>query len=164
MPKHSELVINTGPTLALIAACGNLGLLRSLYSKVWVPYEVCLEITAGDHDFGKKEFVEDTWLEKQTSAVSLPPFLKNSLDEGEAAVIQLAMEKSLRLVAIDERVGRRVARLCGLDLTGSLGILLRAKKEGHLSNVKNAIQRMQDHGIWIGRKIIDIALSKAGES
>ena len=55
---------------------------------------------------------------------------------GEAAVIQLALEENIQTVCIDEAVGRRIARLNNLSLTGLIGILLRAKISGYplLSN------------------------------
>ncbi len=47
MLKTEEIVINTGPLLALIAGIGNLSLLNQLYRRVFVPFEVCREIEAG---------------------------------------------------------------------------------------------------------------------
>jgi len=47
MPETEELVINTGPLLALIAGIGDLSLLELLYKRVLVPFEVCQEIEAG---------------------------------------------------------------------------------------------------------------------
>ena len=58
------------------------------------------------------------WLHKQNSPIKIPVLLQNSLDSGEAAVIQLALQEDIQLVAIDENVGRRFARLSGLNLTG----------------------------------------------
>jgi predicted nucleic acid-binding protein len=51
-------------------------------------------------------------------------------DLGEASVIQLAVNENIRTVCIDEAVGRRIARLNGLCLTGSIGVLLQAKRKG----------------------------------
>jgi len=42
-----EIVINTGPLIALVAATDSLAVLSVLYSKVWVPHEVYCEIKAG---------------------------------------------------------------------------------------------------------------------
>ena len=56
MPESRELVINTGPLLALIAGTGDLSLLGQLYKRVLVPFEVCQEIEAGGHfDFALKQ-------------------------------------------------------------------------------------------------------------
>lgn len=166
MPDTSKrIVINTSPTLALIAALGDLKILRELYAEVWVPQEVCKEIAAGGPTgFGLPEFSEATWLEKPSQQVTPNPMLANSLDLGEAAVIQLALNQSIPTVCIDEAVGRRIARLSGLQLTGSIGILLRAKREGHPIIIKDSIQRMLDQGIRLSQKVIDVALKQSGES
>ena len=89
--------------------------------------------------------------------------LQNSLDSGEAAVIQLALQQGIYLVAIDENVGRRFARLSGLTLTGSLSILLKAQKQGYPILMTEAIRRMRQRGIWLSDKVVDFALREAGE-
>ncbi len=83
---------------------------------------------------------------------------------GEAAVIQLALEENIQTVCIDEAVGRRIARLNGLSLTGSIGILLRAKSSGYPLKMQQAIQRMPNRGIRLSSKVIAFALRQAGES
>lgn len=164
MPETKELVINTTPIISLIAATGSLDMLPLLYSRVWVPVEVCREIQAGGQDgFAITEFEQMNWLHKQKQAVKVSLLLQNSLDVGEAAVIQLALEQGIPLVAIDESVGRRFARLSGLTVTGSIGILLRAKKLGYPLTMTEAIRRMRQRGIWLGDKVVEFALREAGE-
>lgn len=164
MPETKELVINTTPIISLIAATGSLELLPLLYSRVWVPFEVCREIQAGGADgFAITEFDRMNWLHKQNQAVSVSLLLQNSLDAGEAAVIQLALQQSIPLVAIDESVGRRFARLSGLTVTGSIGILLRAKNLGYPLSMADAIRRMRQRGIWLSDKVVEFALREAGE-
>ena len=58
------------------------------------------------------------------------------LDPGEAEAIALAIERAPSLLLIDEREGRQVARTLGVPLTGTLGILLRAKGLGHTPAIK----------------------------
>ena len=143
MPETDELVINTGPLLALIAGIGDLSLLELLYKRVLVPFEVCQEIEAGGSlGFGLSEFRRSSFVEKQSKLLNIAPFLRSSLDLGEASVIQLAIDKNIRTVCIDESVGRRVARLNGLKLTGSIGVLIRAKQAGFDFSMRGAINRM----------------------
>ena len=164
MLEKKELVINTTPIISLIAATGSLDMLPLLYSRVWVPFEVCKEIQAGGVDgFAISEFDKLTWLHKQDQPTEIPLLLQNSLDSGEAAVIQLALQQDIPLVAIDENVGRRFARLSGLTLTGSLGILLKAQKQGYPILMTEAIRRMRQRGIWLGDKVVDFVLREAGE-
>ncbi|WP_289018882.1 DUF3368 domain-containing protein [Desulfobacter postgatei] len=159
MPEVETIVINTGPLLALTAAYGDLSFLEKIYKRVLVPFEVCQEIKAGGTSaFGLKEFVQSSFIEKQAVPLEITQFLKNSLDLGEASVIQLALNENIRIVCIDEAVGRRIARLNGLCLTGSIGVLLRAKQKGVDFSMTEAIDRMQSNGIYLSKKVIDFAL------
>ena len=165
MPDASRIVINTGPILALIAALGDLAILKSLYKEVHVPAEVGHEILAGGTSgMGVQQFIDASWLNKWEVEQALPLFLANTLDRGEASVIQLAFSESIRTVCIDEAVGRRAARLNGLLLTGSVGILLRAKREGLVPSVSDAVQRMRKNGIWLSGRVVSFAIRKSGEN
>ncbi|ESA33456.1 nucleic acid-binding protein [Leptolyngbya sp. Heron Island J] len=165
MPRSTEtIVINTSPLIALIAAWGDLQPLEPLYDQVLVPFEVCQEIlTGGPANFGVLEFQQTTWLKKQFAPLKISPLLLNSLDLGEASVIQLAMDQGIHIVCIDEAVGRRVARLSGLSLTGSVGILLKAKQHNSVLSVKQAINNMQIRNIRLSQRVIDFALKQSGE-
>jgi predicted nucleic acid-binding protein len=161
MPEIKEIVINTGPLLALIAALGDLSFLKSLYKRVLVPLEVCQEIECGGaSDFGIAEFRKADFIHKRSQTLNVAPFLHNALDLGEAAVIQLALDEKIDTVCIDEAIGRRIARLNGLKLTGSIGILIRAKKNGLNFSMRSAIDQMQSRGIYLGQTVIDFALSQ----
>ncbi len=164
MPSPTRLISNTSPLLALIAGCGGLELLRSLYSEVIVPHEVCSEIAAGGaNGFGVAEFNRATWLLKWPVPVKPIPLLANALDLGEAAVIQLALDEGVSHVCIDEPVGRRLARLSGLTVTGSIGVLLRARREGKIASMRKTILRMRAQGIWLSESVVTFALLESGE-
>ena len=96
MPEPKSLVINTGPTFALIAATGDLKLLDILYERVVMPLEVCQELlVGGSSGFGIEAFEKASWIEKQETPQEISPLLANSLDSGEAAVIQLALTEGI---------------------------------------------------------------------
>jgi predicted nucleic acid-binding protein len=165
MPSPNQIVINTSPIIAIVAALGDLKILQSLYLDVLVPFEVSQEILiGGSTGLAVKEFQSASWLQKQSSPLNISPFLFNSSDLGEASVIQLALNKNISTVCIDEAVGRRIARLSGLAVTGSIGILLRAKREGYPLSIKIAIQEMLNHNIRLSQKVVDFALKETGES
>ncbi len=167
MPDHdrsSAIVVNASPIVALIAGIGDLALLNKLYDKVIVPFEVCNEITVENNlRFGAEIFDSVNWIEKPDENVRIEPLLLNLLDRGEAAVIQTAINKNIKLVCIDDAVGRRVARLNNLEITGSLGILLRGKKLKYLYSIKPVLDSMIARGIWISRELYERVLYEAGE-
>ena len=164
MPETEKVVINTGPLLALIAGIGDLSLLELLYKRVLVSFEVCQEIEAGGASgFGVSEFRKSSFIEKRSNPLTIAPFLRNTLDLGEASVIQLALDENIHTVCIDESMGRRIARLNGLKLTGSIGVLIRAKQDGFDFSMREAINRMQSQGIYLSQRVVDFALKQANE-
>jgi predicted nucleic acid-binding protein len=161
MPERSQAIVtNTTPLISLAAATGSLDVPQFLYRRVVVPYEVAQEVRAGGrHAFGVEVFQGADWLDIQPAPVNLLPFLQNSLDRGEASVIQTAMNLGLPLVCIDETAGRRIARLCDLTLTGSIGVLLKAKRLGYDISITDAIERMRQQGIWLSDRVVQFALT-----
>jgi predicted nucleic acid-binding protein len=160
-----ELVINTGPIIALVAATHSLDWLGSLYQNVWMPEEVYDELLAGGSLSPEPALVRGAAnvVRRLPAQVELPLSLTHELDPGEASVIQTALDRRIATVAIDEKTGRRVARLHGLKVTGSLGILVRAKKEGLISDLDQCIRRMRSEGIWLATDLTRKALAEVGE-
>jgi len=162
---HKKIVINTGPILALVAGFDNLDILGKLYDAVYVTNEVASEIMIdGYNRFAAKEFDKADFLIKIKTPLIISPLLRNMLDKGEASVIHYALSNQIPLVCIDESAGRRIARLNELNLTGSIGIILKAKSEGYIDNVKPVLNRMLEHGIFISAEVISFALHQANET
>ena len=152
MPK--TIVINTSPLIAIMAGLGDLSILSKVYKNVVVPYEVSQEILVkGPERFGAKKFSLDNWLDKREKTIQIEPFLNNSLDKGEASVIQTAINEGIETVCIDEVAGRRIARLNNLRLTGSLGIIIAAIRKGEKIDIQNVINNMRVNGVWISKKL-----------
>lgn len=161
---NRRIVIDTSPLLALCAACGDFTALRQVYETAIVPCEVVEEIMrGGPSGFARAEFQADHWLEKVALPITVASFLRSTVDIGEAAVIQLALDRGIYRVAIDDRNGRRVARTCGLSVTGSLGILVKAKVAGYPISIGEAISQMRVRGIWLADKVAAEAIRLAGE-
>lgn len=166
MPKSSSgspserLVINTGPLIAL-AKAEALDVIGQLPLRVLCPQQVRAELDAG----GRGGFSEITpsWLEVKILKQPLDPMATATLDAGEAAVIQLATEHEVERVCIDEKRGRRVASAIGLQVVGTLGLLLRAKTIGVIPSVRPFLDRLRRAGEWYDAGLIDRVLRAAGE-
>ena len=163
MAAGSEpLVVNTGPLIAL-SACGNLDLLERLHSPVIVPAVVMTEFQRGPAGMVPGAILRPSWIHVRPNASPPPASLVHQLDPGEAAVISLALERSVALVAIDERRGRLVARAHGLRVVGSIGILLRAKRQGLVPALRPCIEKMRAAEVWLSDRLCSSALREAGE-
>ena len=70
MPETQEIVINTSPIIALVAALGDLRVLQ-IYQRVWVPLEVCQEIAVGGKArFALAEFEAAHWLQRHSTSLA----------------------------------------------------------------------------------------------
>ena len=67
------------------------------------------------------------------------------------------------LVIIDDNAAKKTAKYLGLTVTGTLGVLIKAKQSGIISSVKNAITKIQSNGFYINENIIKLTLKQAGE-
>ncbi len=60
--------------------------------------------------------------------------LRLELDAGKASATALALEQSNSRVILDERKGRLVAKRLNLQVTGTLGIIVKAKENGLITS------------------------------
>lgn len=108
MPDLKQTIVtNTTPLIALAAGLGSLDILRALYNRVMVPWEVNEEIHAAGQDApGVLAFDQASWLECQSEPVAIAPYLRNTLDRGEASVIQTALDLNIPLAGLYRRKRR----------------------------------------------------------
>lgn len=157
------IVINTSPWIAL-SICAKTELLKQLYEEVYMPIGVKEEILiGGEEKVGVTELGKSSWLKVEEVTDIEKPKLLYELDRGEAEVIILAKEKKIKEVLIDEKVARMQAKILGLEVIGTLGLLLMAKKKGLLSEIKPLIETMLQRGIWIRSETVKGILEEAGE-
>lgn len=79
--------------------------------------------------------------------------LKLELDYGEASAIALSLEHPNIGVLIDENKGRSVAKRLGLKVTGTIGLIIRAKDEGLIESGKEILDKLQEHGFWLSERL-----------
>jgi hypothetical protein len=166
MSTPSSIVVSNSTPLIALDACNQLDLLRTLYGRLIIPEEVDREISIGGSTGLPTGLTPDhrVWIEVQP--VSSPPStaLLARLDAGEAEVITLGLEMGASLVLIDEKRGLKIAREQGLNVLGSVGVLLLAKKKGLLSEVKPHLLEMYLKGISLSYSLIEWAIIQAGET
>ena len=166
MPESGErVVVNATPIIAL-SLIGQLDLLQRLYGEILMPPAVRSEVLAGGkRAIGIAEMRAASWL--RVTPLQDPQraeLLLTDLDLGEAEVIALAQEQDADLVILDERLGRRHARRLGLKLTGTLGVLLRAKERGFVLTIEPLIAELQHGGIRLSGVVVEEVLRLAGEA
>ncbi|CAD6494314.1 MAG: hypothetical protein CHKLHMKO_00693 [Candidatus Argoarchaeum ethanivorans] len=84
------------------------------------------------------------------------------VDEGEAEAIALALHSGARIL-IDEKKGRNAARQLGLEIRGTLGLFVEAKKKGIIESVQECIDELLEAGYYLDTELIEEVLRKADE-
>ena len=105
------------------------------------------------------------WLRVQAVAnPSVTIALRTQMDEGEAEAIALALELENVLLILDDKKARRVAQQMGMKVIGTVGMLLRAKRQGVIAEVKPILLKLTEANFRIGQGIIQEALRLSGEN
>ena len=89
--------------------------------------------------------------------------LISDIEIGESETIILALEEKPDLVLIDDLKARKFAKMYGLEIIGTMGILLEAKKNGLVTEIKPLISELLLNGKRIGNRIIEMTLEAAQE-
>jgi uncharacterized protein len=76
----------------------------------------------------------------------------------------LAALLGAKLVLIDERKGRAIARERGLNVRGTLGVLVEARQEGHITSLRSALDDLRAQGFRVALALVSEALQRVGES
>lgn len=157
-----EVVSNTSPLLYL-HQLGRIDLLPALYSHVLVPASVVEELAAGraaGHDVPSVAGLP--WARVVSSPTLALLALATDLGRGEAEAIAIAHERNALLI-LDDGLARRHAKLVGVTLTGTLGVLVKAKGTGHISTVAPLVSRLTELGFRVSEQTRDAILKLANE-
>ena len=95
--------------------------------------------------------------------IELMTVFNESVDEGEASAIALAVETPNSMVIVDDRKGRNLARRMGLDFMGTLGLLLKAKGFNIIPKIQPYIKQIPQTNFRLTEDIVDYALKQVGE-
>lgn len=168
MPERYQLrpqivISNTTPIIAL-SLIGQLHLLAKLYGEILLPTAVLDEIAAGGDKVGAIDVGQADWIKVRALQDYRRADLLTDLDRGEAETIALAQELNADLIIIDERMGRRYARHLGLTMTGTLGVLIRAKREGLIGEIGPLVEKLRHGGIRLSDELVRRTLELAGEA
>lgn len=157
-----RIVSNTTPLISLLKL-GKLELLRDLYGEVFIPKAVFYEVEAGKHKSFYRDLSNSDWIKIVTIAETNAVRYFLDLDAGEAEAIILATETKADLIILDEKLGRFYAKHANLTVTGTIGVLLKAKSTGLIKAVKPLLIELTEKEVWISEKLITEITRLAGE-
>jgi len=148
-----------------LAKLGRLELLQKSADTICAPQAVLDEVRVRpDAATRAVEKASRSWLSvREVNNRYAVEILLAGLDLGEAEVIALAKECRADRLVLDDLDARRFARRMGLDIVGTMGLLLAARLRGEIPSVKEEIQRLQALGFRVAPALVNAVLREAGE-
>lgn len=157
-------IFNASP-LILLGKIELLHLVGVLSPDFRIPRAVVTEIGAGPADDQTVMWLTQTAVAAHfVDAPPAEPFLSQwDLGAGETAVLSLGLFDHGSAVILDDLAARKFALAFNLPLLGTLGLLIRAKKAGHIDEIAPYIQRLESAGANLSSGVIQRALYVANE-
>lgn len=103
------------------------------------------------------------WLKVVEPMHTPSEWLSLDLGAGELAAMALALENQSHIILLDDGLARRTAHAAGLQVWGTLKVLLEAKSKCLTERVEPLVDRLAGAGLWISEDIRHRVLAIAGE-
>jgi len=134
---RTKIIISDTSCLIALTNIGRLDVLRHLYETVLITPEV-----ADEYGEPLPEWINVNAVRDAGKTVAFNRFI----DLGESSAIALAMEIDGALVVVDDLEARQFALSLGLKITGTLGVLIRAFKQGIITDISPVISQLKEIG------------------
>ncbi|WP_339813445.1 DUF3368 domain-containing protein [uncultured Imperialibacter sp.] len=150
----AEIIISDTSCLIAYQRIDRLDILQKLFHEVIITEQVLSE-------FG---YAVPEWIKVKSAP---PPFshsILETLDLGEASSISLALKTPGSILILDERKGRKVATDLGLEIIGSIRVLLLAKDKKIIPSVREMVDQLSEHKFRFSTHVVRQLLIEAGEA
>ncbi len=151
---HRKWVVNSSP-LIILGKLSSLYLFERMCPNLVIPEGVADELDQG-LSMTRQEI---GYIEREPPLSEpvdkIPPLIQAwDLGKGETEVISWAYVHPEFEAILDDRAARNCASSLGIQVIGTLGVILLAKKEGILSQVKPLITRLMEQGFRIDSELL----------
>ena len=158
------IVVSDSTPLITLMKATQLQVLHELFGEIIIPEAVHHELTVNEkyseeaQQINSSDFIHVTSMEDRKSVYLLQRAA--GLDLGESEEIVYAEDNNADLLLVDEASGRRVAKSMGIEIMGSVGILVSAFRKGLLSEdeANDAFRRIRNAERHISERLIKDAL------
>ena len=160
MPKA---ITNTSPLLYLYRI-GKVGIFPQVFEDILMAPAVVAEFAEGrakGYDVPNPQ--NYGWLRIISPQFVPSEWLASDLGRGELETMALALEHPGRVVILDDALARRVAQAAGLEVWGTLRVLLEAKQQGLIPQMAPIVETLRESGMWVSEEIRLRILALAGE-
>jgi|SRR5680860_43405 len=150
----NSIIISDTSCLITLGNVDKLDLLRDLFQEIIITEEVRDEFNERLPDWITIMDVKDKQRQNE---------IENLLDKGESSAITLALEIPNSLLIIDEIKGRKIAESFNIEIIGTIGVLIIAKKKGLIDDIVDIILQIKRKGFRLSDKLMNILIDSFGK-
>jgi predicted nucleic acid-binding protein len=137
----TEVAIADTSALIALEKISILDILCRLYSRIILPEAVI-------NEFGTPP-IECYSVKKVKSSM----VRDLNLGKGESEVIALAYETGMKII-VDDQKARKVAETLDLNVTGTIGLLLKAEKLALIDSAYDKTKELRDKGFYVSDQLL----------
>jgi predicted nucleic acid-binding protein len=152
-------VINASPVIAL-ARVGQVELLVRLPKQAVVPRSVADELLRAPEDDPARRAIEGSVFKIVETPAPPAQILAWDLGQGETAVLSYALAHPKWAAVLDDGAARRCARSLSLLITGTLAVVLLAKRYGLITSAAQVLHDLRGADFRLDDKTIRDALER----
>lgn len=154
MQKSSKVIVTDSSCFIILQKINALFILKELFQFV-------LTTPEGQIEFG---YPLPSWvIVESVTDKSLLKKYNQFVDRGEASAMVLAREVNSDYIILDDKEARKFAEKLGLNVKGTMGILLIARQKELIPSLKHYLDLVQLTNFRVSKAIIEGLLKDAGE-
>lgn len=153
-----KVIVNSTP-LIVLGNIGYLWVLKELFGEIIVPQAVYDEVTIQNDTAGSLMDSEDWIIVNDSVKDADRKMYRARLHAGEVEVMLLDQEIMADMVIIDDNEAKKTAKYLGLEVTGTLGILMTAKRKGIIPSLEEVLQKLESVGFYMSDKLKESVLT-----
>jgi predicted nucleic acid-binding protein len=159
----SSVIMNASPLICMTKA-GIAEIIPALFKDIVVPEAVSREILVkGKTDLKDQALAFFPWIKLVNDIPTASAVAAWDLGQGESQVISFALAHPEYWAVIDDREARRCAMALHCHHTGTLGIIVLAKRRGIIRSIREYLERLKEIGLWLSDDLVDQVCRKSGE-
>ena len=150
MPKT---IIADTSCFIILTNIGEIDLLYKVYGEIITTIDIAIEFGETLPEWVEIISVKDKYRQQ---------LLEIQIDKGESSAIALAMEIPDSTVILDDYKARKIASQLGINFTGTLGIIIKAKLKGIIPSIKPFLEKIKQTNFRLSVELELQALKEAG--
>lgn len=151
MPK---IIISDTSCFIILANIGELELLHNLYGQIITTIDIVIEYGETLPKWVEIQSVTDKYRQQ---------LLELQIGKGESSAIALALETPDCTIILDDYKARKIAERLGINITGTIGVIVKAKLKGIIPSIKPLLEKIKETDFRISAEIELLALKQANE-